>query len=377
MKDHNKELIVKYLIGTISPEELERFEGWLNESDENMLAFEEIKTAWVISRSEDSNTMKGRARVWNNILSRMDALRKDYRHIHRKQQVAALTRAAVVFIAVGLGAFIMYITSTYTKSGNSNAASFNAVVHNDTILIESNMGSRSEVLLPDGSKVWLNGGSKLKMLPDFYTGKRTVYLTGEAYFNVTKKGENDYFRVKTSDIQIKVLGTQFNLKSYPEEGTIETTLEEGSVVIEKETNDRLMSIAALSPNEKAIFVKKDGKLTVDNINPQDEQEQGNINGFQKLVRKEHLFIKEDIDTHLYTSWRNGYLKFKDEKFENILVRMERWYNVKLEIKNPKLASLRFTASFKNETIEQALYALKLTHAFDYKHNIEENLITIK
>lgn len=374
MKDQNKVIIFKYLTGNISSEELEKLELWLNESVENKTAFKEIKTAWIVSRAEKARGIKGKSRVWNQVLRRADVLMKDYRHIRRKQQVAVLLRAAVIVVALGIGALVMYHASNHTKTGSSKLAQIKeAAVHNDTILIEANMGSRSEVLLPDGSKVWLNGGSKLKMLPDFYNGKRTVYLTGEAFFDVTKKGENDFFRVKTSDIQIKVLGTQFNLKSYPEEGTVETTLEKGAVVIEKERNNEVISIATLSPNEKAIFIKKEGKINIEMADEGMEQS----GPLKKQGRKEQILIKENVDTKLYTKWKDGHLIFKDEKFENILVRMERWYDVSIKIDNPDLKDLRFTANFKNETIEQALYALKLTHAFDYKHDIKKNLITIE
>lgn len=372
MNDNNREIVLKYLVGNISAEEIEKLEVWLDASEENKRAFEEIKTAWIISRSEDSNTIKGQARVWNKVLGKSESFRKNYRQIHKKQQFIRLLRAAVVFIAMGIGALLMYAASTYV--GNSNLAATNEPIHNDTILIEANMGSRSEVVLPDGSKVWLNGGSQLKMLPEFNKGNRMVYLTGEAFFDVTKKGKDDFFRVKTSGIQIKVLGTQFNLKSYPEEGTVETTLEEGAVVIEKETNDKLISIATLSPNEKAIFIKKDGKINVDAI---EEETSYQSDALHKKERKEQIIIKENVDTKLYTTWKNGNLIFKDESLKNIVVKMERWYDVKIEIENPNLKDLQFTANFKNETIEQALFALKLTHNFNFKHNIEKNLITIK
>lgn len=374
MTDHINEIILKYLIGNISKEELGELETWLNHSAANKAAFEEIKTGWVVSHSEQYDKSKSKNRVWKNVLNKTDDLKKNYKKIRRKQQTIRLLRAAVVFIALAIGAAIMYLTTTYTGIGKSQLTSAIEPIHNDTIFIEATMGSRSEVVLPDGSKVWLNGGSELKMLPDFYNGKRTVYLTGEAYFDISKKGSEDFFRVKTSDIQIKVLGTQFNLKSYPEEGTVETTLEEGSVVIEKETDDQLISIATLSPNEKAIFIKKEGKINIDEIGGEETEE---LQQLQNQERKECVVIKENIDTKLYTSWKEGHLIFKDEKFENILVRMERWYDVAIQINNPKLKNLRFTANFKNETIEQALYALKLTHAFDYNHNIEKNLIIIK
>ena len=374
MTDHINEIILKYLIGNISKEELGELETWLNHSAANKAAFEEIKTAWVVSRSGETEKIKGKNRVWKNVLNKTDDLKKNYKQIQRKQQTIRLLRAAVVFIALVFGATIMYLTSTYITFDNSPLTNVNEPIHNDTILIEANKGSRSEVILPDGSKVWLNGGSQLKMLPEFYKGKRTVFLIGEAFFDITKKGKDNFFRVKTSDIQIKVLGTQFNLKSYPEEGTVETTLEEGSVVIEKETEERLISIATLSPNEKAIFIKKEGRVSIDGI-----EEEGTNEPLltQKKQRKESVVIRENIDTKLYTSWKEGHLIFKDESLKNIVVKMERWYDVKINIENPILKYLQFTANFKNETIGQALYALKLTHNFIYKHDIEKNLITIE
>lgn len=376
MNEERLKIILQYLTGTLDTEKLNEFEKWLGESDSNRAAFEEIKTAWILTRAETNYKTQGQKSVWKNILKKTDALNQEYKKERRKVFLQYLSRAAVLLIAIAIGGLVTFFTYTNTNLMHTGLTR-NAIapIHADTILIEANKGSRSEIVLPDGSKVWLNSGSQLKMLPDFYNGKRMVHLTGEAYFDIKKKINGNLFRVKTSDIQIKVLGTEFNLKSYPEEGTIETTLEEGSVVIEKELNTETVEIATLAPNEKAIFVKKKGEITIDNMEVIDDDPHSEYK--DNLSRQESVFIKENVDTELYTSWKDGHLIFKDESFKNIVIKMERWYNVKIDIENPKLKDLHFTANFKNETIEQSLYALKLTHEFNYKHDIEENVITIK
>ena len=149
--------------------------------------------------------------------------------------------------------------------------------------------------------------------------------------------------VHTGDLDVRVLGTSFNVKSYPGEDFTETTLVEGSV---KLSNRDSKETVVLKPRERAVLVK-DKKL---------------------------FYVKENIETELYTSWKNGKLVFKREKFEDLAVKMERWYNIRITISNKRLSNERVTGIFEKESVEQALRALQISVPFQYE--IRKNNILI-
>ena len=227
--------------------------------------------------------------------------------------------------------------------------------------VEVSLGSKSKIKLPDGSVVKLNSGSKLTY-PSFFNDKmRQVYLEGEAYFEVKADSSMPFF-VNTSDITVKVTGTSFNLKSYPESNTIVTTLVSGSLEISHKSAKPI----TLKPNQKAIYIKDQHKLTLD------ERKELNFEPGQMKVPK--LSLKDQIDTRPLTAWKDGKLIFTNEKFEDLAIRLERWYNVKIIIKSQKLRNERFTGKFENETTEQVLNALMIAEPFEYTMN--KNIITI-
>ncbi len=232
------------------------------------------------------------------------------------------------------------------------------------------LGSKSKVKLPDGSIVNLNSGSKLAY-PAFFSDKnRQVNLEGEGYFEVNADSSRPFF-VHTSDITIKVIGTSFNVKSYPESNTIETTLVSGSLEISdkavggrgiKELNNNLI----LKPNQKAVYIKNIDKLTLD-----DRKE---LKFESSQMKTPKLSLQDKIDIQPLTAWKDNKLIFKNEKFEDLAIKLERWYDVKIIIKAPELRKERFTGTFENETTEQVLNALMIAEPF--KFTINKNEITI-
>jgi len=227
------------------------------------------------------------------------------------------------------------------KSDDSNMQKGWATIH-------STMGSRVSFNLPDGSTGWLNSGSTLKYDLNFIDN-RLVELEGEAYFDVVHARSHPFY-VRTSDIRIKVLGTKFNVKSYPDDKTIETTLLSGLVEIET-----LSPVAGggrkliLKPNQKATFRKNIEHITIQN----------EINEPLSPRGIKEIGIFEDIDTTPITSWKDSRLIFINEPFESLLKKMERWYDVDISLKDSAVNSLSYTGVFQDETVEQALKALKV------------------
>ncbi len=213
-------------------------------------------------------------------------------------------------------------------------------------------GIRKEIKLPDGTFVRLNSDSKLSYDLDMQNhGQREVILTGEAFFKVAHDKKRPFI-VKTNKIAIKVLGTEFNVKDYPGDRESETTLIKGS--IELTINDRSEQKFLLKPSEKFALTKRSEKpadkdsssvLMIENISP------------VKVGNEEYL---EEI------SWTENMIVFQNESFEDLLPKLERWYNVRIILDDPTIRSYRFTGVFINENVIQALEAMQLIKSFNYK-----------
>lgn len=227
-------------------------------------------------------------------------------------------------------------------------------------------GSKSRIVLPDGSIVNLNSGSLLKYRSDF-VNERKVYIEGEAFFDVQKDTRHP-FLVQTSNITIRVLGTVFNVKSYPEEKTIETTLVSGSVqILAKSGNsrDEYKTLTVLKPNQKAIFYKNSMETEKESTDQKTE--------INKKAR-ETIQVQKEIKTELYTAWKDNNLVFDNEQFGKLVPKLERWFNIEIENNFPELNDSRLTGKFDTETVEQALEALRIITPFNY--TIEKNKIII-
>jgi ferric-dicitrate binding protein FerR (iron transport regulator) len=185
-------------------------------------------------------------------------------------------------------------------------------------------------VLPDGSKVWVNSESRLSYPSDFMSGDRKLRLTGEAYFEVAKKqGEN--LVVETKDYSVSVLGTRFNVMAYPDFNRTETSLIEGKIEIKK-----------------------------------DEQTIPVVPG-QILTYAENQFKIKSDNTKLTTRWKDDVFDFDKISFRELIIRLERWYDVKIEVKNPELNKIIYSGVFKNEeTIWQVLQTFELTLPIRYE-----------
>ncbi len=226
-------------------------------------------------------------------------------------------------------------------------------------------GSRSKITLSDGTLVWLNAGSILKYPDKFGDDQREIYLEGEAFFDV-ERDESKPFFVKTSEINIKVLGTQFNVKSYPEENIVEATLVTGSIEIETtQSGTNQKQHLKLKPNQKATFSKSSRQLSLLNKK---------LPGRIKSARVDKIIVTDKINTEIITSWKDDKLVFSKERFEDILVKIERWYDVEIILEDESLMDYKYTGVFEKETLEQALNALKLATPFEY--SIDKNYIII-
>ena len=198
--------------------------------------------------------------------------------------------------------------------------------------IECPMGVRTKFQLPDGSTGYLNSGSRLKY-PVQFNGERKVELVGEAFFDVVHNAEIP-FHVNTRNLDIKVLGTTFNVIANEDEPTEEIVLQTGSVDVSSRSGKQL---ALLSPNEQ---------LTLD-------------------IEK-RTFAKKEVEASQYTTWKEGKLVFRNENMQQVARRLSRWYNAEVVVDDRLLDDYTFHATFIDEPLDEVLKLLSITTPLSFK-----------
>lgn len=354
------ELLVSYLTGSSDAFEREQVLKWIGSSLENKQYFEELRDVYTSSKLSQSDSLyhvdtsleRVKARHYKNLLLGMEkADREKIRHF----RLNFMKYAALVLLIFSLG--IVGFRYTRNKPVMASAEIWNT--------IEAPFGSRARLTLADGTKVWLNAGSQLKYSSRFAQHNRKVILDGEAYFDVAKDEKNQFI-VSTSKLDIKVFGTQFNVKAYSEENTIQTTLVEGSVTIERKgIGGRGERTVTLNPNETATFYtsdKKDGTLAKP-VEKEDIQNKESRNS-------EKLEILSNINPVVFTSWKDSRWIIESDPLSGLAVKLERRYNVKIIIDKKELRDYKFSGTIKDETLEQVLNVIKLTAPINY--NIRNN-----
>jgi transmembrane sensor len=192
--------------------------------------------------------------------------------------------------------------------------------------------TRAQFSLPDGTTGWLNSNSSVKYRGDF-SSDREITLKGEAYFDVYKD-QKQPFIVKTDEISVKVAGTRFNIASYENEKNVEVVLEEGKLIF----NDKeLTKSYTMDPNDLVTYDKTQMDFTTEVVQPQK-----------------------------YLSWTEGKLVFRNDPLDVIARRLERWYNIDIEINGNLTEDLRLRATFIGEGLEEVLGLLKRSLPIDFK-----------
>jgi hypothetical protein len=208
-------------------------------------------------------------------------------------------------------------------------------------------GNRSVISLSDGTKVWLNAGSRLIYPSKFVDKTREVYLVGEAFFKV-EKNEEMPFIVKTSNLSVKVLGTQFNVLAYPEDNSIQTVLTEGSVEVIKANAGLFEKSVRLVPGQMALFNKNDNETKV-----------------------------YEVDVEYYTLWTEGIFSFRNTDLSRLVKKLERYYNIRFDYANPldgttKVSGKLDVTKGQQEVFEylQKLTGLQFSKINEWKYEIK-------
>jgi len=353
-------LLAKKLTGESSAEEMIELEALMRDHPEWVYAAAHIEDLWKIQPSEQNQYDAELAfELHLNKLKQQGIYLQDldtplsFRNFNNSENKTNRNR---ILLFGSLSLFVFVMVFVFVRPFNKQPLTEQAAKNYSEV--STRLGSKSKLILPDSSVVWLNAGSKLTYSENFGKTNRNTILSGEAFFDV-KKSEIPFI-IETGSIKVKVLGTAFNVKSYPNEKTTETSLIRGTV--EVTLNKRPGEKFILKPNEKLVVSNE----SVDTATTKKKKE--------PIVVLSGLTHFETDQTIIETSWVDNKLVFQNETFSEIAKKMERWYNVSIEIKDEQLAQTRLTGTFENETVRQALSALQITTAF--KFLMTENQIII-
>ena len=317
--DYDK-IINEYLEGRISREKARHLQNWLKSGAENVEYFDAYVANWSPHNYQDEKMEK------SLIKARKRLINKDNKN-GKAILLSFVKYAAVIALAVVVSQF-------FTRRGAED------LLADKYCEVSAAKGHKSKVVLPDGSTVILNADSKLKYSLNF-DAQRRVELSGEACFDITKSLTKE-FKVVTNDYSIIVHGTMFNVMAYEDFNRTETTLIEGSVSIRRDEDEY-----ALQPGEKLIF------------------EDGNI-------------VIEEADIIQAKAWADEKFNFNKIPFRELVLRLERWYDVEIEMADDRLNDIVFTGVFRNEeTIWQVLDYISISENIGYKKKGHRNILIYK
>ena len=301
-----KLIVTKYLEGRATEEEQKVLLEWMR-NKKNRIVFNSYSLEW--RNSLDEKQFSGNSEEsWNKIQAQL--LQKSFMGWQSSRKMNQFFRyAAILFFVISIGSLAYFFVGQEKP-----------LPEYYTSVVAEN-GQISKVKLPDGSLVWLNSGSEITYSNYFALNNRDINLSGEAYFEVTKNVEIPLI-VNSGDLQVKVLGTKFNVSAYPELKHIDVVLEEG--IVELLNRDVESFSCILKPGELANFNKQNRKLAINYVN-----------------------------TTKFTSWKEGVLNIYDQSLEELIKRLETRYNQKFEI-NDDVKDFRYTFTIKNESLDEII-----------------------
>lgn len=343
-------LILSFLKEEITGSDRKTLEDWINSTDANKEHFKAIYRIWDAALKTDDEIEM----VLQKVKHRLDSNLPESKRVPDKYILTIVKWAAVVIISCLTGALgYKYFFNAYAPK--------NMVAN----IIQVPLGSKSNIVLPDGTEVTLNAGSRLTYGVDYGVKAREVNLVGEGYFKVAENKKVP-FLVNTVKATIKALGTEFNVKAYPEEGMIETVLVKGSVLVneilsdeEKRTAKRKTVI--LTPGQKALIFKGVEKTTV---KAREDINKPQLNVLPKNTKMPEMIIsKTEAETE--TSWKDERWFIKGMDLENLAVVLSRRFNVSIQLQDEDLKQYRFSGTIETETVEEVFDIMKYTLPVSY------------
>lgn len=344
LDDHDWKRLARYVAGECTPAEAEELRHWI-ESDP------ERRDAVAFMRDVDAAALKGKpqwdtAASWKHLVARASARKRrpvlvpDSGRVPRgsswrskSRRLRAPLRAAAVLAVAASGALLWIAQSRWGPSGPR--------APHDVEMSEyvTARGQRARLRLPDGTQVIVNVASTIRFPASFgRSGDRTVYLEGEAYFDVRHDSRRRFF-VHTANSVIEDLGTKFGVRAYDRDTTVQVVVTEGSV--ELRSSDL--------PSDRRGALLTEGQVA-------------------QLEASGETRVHSDLDVDDYVAWTEGRLVFNDAPLADVLVELGRWYDIDFEVSDSVVAGRSLTASFGHEALAESMKLLASTLDFEYELN---------
>lgn len=317
--NHPDELITGYLNGDLEESRQKELEDWVSADDSHKKYFYEMTEVWLTIAAQ-TKSLGNKEAVYQRVKERIKRKKKGKKLTLRMMQVAASLFTGILLLGAGF---------YFGKNNLREPIAYNVQT------IEVPLGSRSKIVLADGTVAWLNAGSKLSYPTGFSNKERLVKLEGEGYFEVSPNTEVPFI-VHTNEISVKVLGTKFNVKAYGDEDQIEVILAEGSVQFINNMNPS--SSFLMKPEQQTVFSKQNGNVVV-----------------------------KQVSTSLANDWITGAHFFNEITFEQIARQLEKAFDVSFIFRNDNKRNLVFYGDFRSDdTLEDILEIMARGKKFKYK-----------
>lgn len=341
----NYQLLARYVGGKCTTREQEKIEEWADSHPENRKRLEQFKRIYSTSEQKGDIVQDqfDAELQWEELVIRLKTedefdkkeSKDDHQAAHRTSSLHSATqkimRVAAIFLVAGLIGVFAY------QNGYQDPEAEEPVLRE----VSTANAQRANLTLGDGTKVMLNAGSKIKFPNRFGKDVREVYLEGEAYFDVVNNPEKPFI-VHLRGSVIRVLGTSFAVRSYDEEDHVRVVVSEGEVSFETENTDDKIFLEA---RELGRYYFKERKLETARV----------------------------TDMQLYMSWRDGYLKFREEPMRNVAKELERRYGVEVTFKNPGIKEKSLTAFLKSRSIKNVLEVVAMS--LDVEYRLQEDTVS--
>ena len=372
-KDHLFGLLSGFLSGMLTPEEKRDLYRYIIDDRHKAEIVDWLQQQWCQKPQQQGEVASEAmfANIKKKIEVEQTAIQSPGRILSNRrktkneyQKLKIFFRYAAIFvIAFGLSWVIQNMSTT-----DKDPVIADTYPQYNEILVP--YGSKAKVMLPDSSSVWLNAGARLKYPANFTGSWREVFLQGEAFFDITKDSQHP-FVVNSNGLNIKVLGTKFNLMANADDNIIETTLVEGTIELLGLKGVDKQSNMVLQSGQKLTLRKEKDQYLIHNI---EEAGLSMPEATTEPVKIKAANLSENVNVELTTAWTENKLVFVKERFGDVKTKLERWYGLTIEVKDPEILDYHFTGTFEKQTFEQAMNALSKAASCNFK--IDKNHVTV-
>jgi ferric-dicitrate binding protein FerR (iron transport regulator) len=332
-----KELLQKYCNNQCTQEQIEYILSWFDESAPSSEGKTLLFEIWNDIQDEESNhnvdfdVLLDKIHHKVNLSGTQKLLETEKRDLKLRPDIIDFFTRAAAILLIPVFCFGLYFSVKYFKE-NRDQDTVNTAYNE----VFSSVDAITKVTLPDGSNVWLNHSSSIRYPAVFLNNNRNVELKGEGYFEVTANPDKPFI-VTAGEIQIMAVGTAFNVMAYPDEPKIETSLISGYVELrQKKSDGKTISLAKMKPTDLAVFQKNNSEITT-------------------------RTIKDDR----YFAWKDGRLVLENEPIREVVKKLSRWFNIEIEVNDPRLLELTYTGTFVDESLPQVLELISMVSPVSY------------